>query len=206
MSAIYEFSGLPGDTFDIDLDAVVKTLPAQGPLSGSFKLQLDVFTCPMRLFNGKLHSNKIGIGMSMKDIKLPLVSVSGKDVNDSYDTPIDIQQISPSSLLAYLGLRGIGIPATNGENITRKINGVPYLSMFEIYKNYYANKQEGIGAILHTIAPNTYTFKKIRIEGYDGGGLVGSFEYDLSSTNGIVNWQDWTGNATYLKLHVWTVS
>ena len=62
---------LPGDTFDIDLNADVKTYPTAGPLFGSYKLQLDVFTCPIRLYQGVLHNNKLGIGLKMSEIKLP---------------------------------------------------------------------------------------------------------------------------------------
>ena len=51
--------GLPGDTFDIELNADVKTLPTVGPLFGSYKVQLDVFEVPVRLFQGKLHMNKL---------------------------------------------------------------------------------------------------------------------------------------------------
>ena len=39
---------LPGDTFEIDLDIDVMTLPTIGPLFGSYKVQLDVFECPER--------------------------------------------------------------------------------------------------------------------------------------------------------------
>ena len=55
--------GLPGDSFDIDLDCDVKTLPTLGPLFGSYKVQLDVFECPVRLYNGKLHMNMLNIGI-----------------------------------------------------------------------------------------------------------------------------------------------
>ncbi len=66
---------LPGDTFDIDLEANVLTLPTIGPLFGSAKVQLDVFQIPIRLYNGKLHQNKLGIGMDMKQIKLPVLDL-----------------------------------------------------------------------------------------------------------------------------------
>jgi hypothetical protein len=55
--------GLPGDSFDIDLNCDVKTLPTLGPLFGSYKVQLDVFECPIRLYNGKLHMNMLNIVM-----------------------------------------------------------------------------------------------------------------------------------------------
>ena len=62
---------LPGDTFDITLDAFVNTHPTVGPLFGSFKMQLDIFQCPIRLYQGQLHNNKLGIGMNMASVKLP---------------------------------------------------------------------------------------------------------------------------------------
>ena len=66
---------LPGDTFDIDLDVDVKTHPTIGPLFGSYKVQLDVFNCPVRLYNGSLHMNLLNIGLKMQDIKLPQIEM-----------------------------------------------------------------------------------------------------------------------------------
>ena len=63
--------GLPGDTFDIDLDTRIMTHPTVGPLSGSFKFQADVFTCPIRLYNAMLHNNTLNIGLDMSKVKLP---------------------------------------------------------------------------------------------------------------------------------------
>ena len=48
---------LPGDTFDINLECDVKTHPTIGPLFGSYKVQLDVFQVPIRLYNAMLHMN-----------------------------------------------------------------------------------------------------------------------------------------------------
>ena len=53
--------GLPGDTFDIELNADVKTLPTLAPMFGSAKLQLDVFQIPIRLYEGRLHNNELKI-------------------------------------------------------------------------------------------------------------------------------------------------
>lgn len=55
--------GLPGDTWDIDLNSTVLTHPTIGPLFGRYKIQLDVFYTPIRLYNPLLHNNKLGIGM-----------------------------------------------------------------------------------------------------------------------------------------------
>jgi hypothetical protein len=138
--------GLPGDSFDIKLDCDVKTLPTVGPLFGSYKVQLDVFECPVRLFQGKLHMNMLNIGMDMSEVLLPQVELEAKYEPDGGDN----SQINSSSLLSYLNIRGIG-RTSNGlaGNVFRKFNAVPYLSVWEIYKNYYANKQEERGFVIH---------------------------------------------------------
>lgn len=146
--------GLPGDTFDIELGADVKTHPTIAPLFGSFKLQLDVFTCPMRLYIGKLHNNKLGVGMDMSKVKLPLIQVEAPNANPRIEIPMDIQQINPSSLLSYLGIRGLGKMDLGTSRVKRNFNAIPYLGYWDIYKNYYANKQEEIGAFINTELDN----------------------------------------------------
>ena len=66
--------GLPGDSFEIDLNAHVLTLPTVAPLFGSYKVQLDVFEVPFRLYQAKLHMNALNIGLDMASVKLPLGS------------------------------------------------------------------------------------------------------------------------------------
>ena len=117
---------LPGDTFDIDLNADVKTYPTAGPLFVSYKLQLDVFTCPIRLYQGVLHNNKLGIGLNMSQIKLPQLEVIAGNPN-IYSDYIDMEQINPSSLLAYLGIRGVGRDTEENE-CSRLFNALPSLS------------------------------------------------------------------------------
>jgi len=135
--------GLPGDSFEIDLEADIKTTPTVGPLFGSYKVQLDVFSCPIRLYNGKLHMNLLNIGLNMSEIKLPqiLIQADGAALEDN-------DQINPSSLLSYLNIRGLG-RGTEGQTVEREFNAIPYLAYWDVYKNYYANKQEEIGAYIH---------------------------------------------------------
>lgn len=140
--------GLPGDSFDIDLDCDVKTLPTVGPLFGSYKVQLDVFECPVRLYNGKLHMNMLNIGMDMSEVLIPQL-----EVNVNYDATEkgDNAQINSSSIYSYLNIRGVGRrPAGQGNGtIWRYFNAIPYLGYWDIYKNYYANKQEERGFVIH---------------------------------------------------------
>lgn len=142
--------GLPGDKFDIDLDTMVMTHPTVGPLFGSYKIQCDVFMTPIRLYQGQLHNDKLGIGRDMAAVKLPQITMIAG--SPDYTKDIDNQQINPSSIFAYLGIRGLGQRSGQpaGTACARAFNAVPYLAYWDIYKNYYANKQEEIGAYIHT--------------------------------------------------------
>ena len=140
---------LPGDTFDIELDCDILTNPTLGPLFGSFKVHMDLFFAPVRLYQGALTMNRLGIGLNMSNIFLPQivlesnVPVFNRDINN--------QHTHPSSLLRYLGIAGAGYKATMPNE--RRFNAVPYLAYWEIYKQYYANKQEPNGAAIHNPPP-----------------------------------------------------
>ncbi len=160
---------LPGDSFDIDLECEVLTLPTTGPLFGSFKVQLDVFECPIRLYNGKLHMNMLNIGMDMSQIMLPQMTLKADYVSGIED---DNSQISPSAIYSYLNIRGIGrLEGSQSGEVERMFNAVPYLGYWDIYKNYYANKQEERGFVIHNSGEtNTWAIDEIEIgiNGNDG--------------------------------------
>lgn len=146
--------GLNGDSVELDLDNITRTIPSVGPLYGSYKLQLDVFECPLRLYNGLLHNNMNGIGMNMAAVKLPKITLSTVVKNRTiYNEDLNKSQISKSSLINYLGLNGLGDVdftgiTANTYALSRKINAVPLIAYWDIYKNYYANKQEEKGAYI----------------------------------------------------------
>lgn len=152
---------LPGDSWDIDLDCQVMTLPTIGPLFGSYKVQLDVFSVPVRLYQGKLHMNMNNIGLDMSAVKLPVIHVPGvgyyNSVNDQ--TFNDNEQIGSSCILKYLGISGLGkvmVPTDNEDGIgKRKFNAVPLLAYWDIFKNYYSNKQEENAYVIHTGLQNS---------------------------------------------------
>lgn len=127
--------GLPGDTFDIDLDTKVFTHPTIGPLFGSYKMQMDIFTVPFRLYIAALHNNALNVGMNMSQIKIPMIQpttpVPEKD-NPTASNNDPWKQINPSSILRYLGM----------ETMDETVNAIPLLGYLDIFKNYYANKQE----------------------------------------------------------------
>jgi hypothetical protein len=138
---------LPGDSWDIDLQAEVMTLPTVGPLFGSFKVQLDIFEVPIRLYNPRLHMNLLNVGMDMSKITLPQVRVGALRTTSAATAD---KQIHPSCLFSYLNLRGIGrgITGQTGD-LWRDVNAIPFLGYWTIYKQYYANKQEEYGVVIH---------------------------------------------------------
>lgn len=146
---LYPFIKMVGTnhgTFDIDLDSFVRTLPTKGPLFGSFKLQVDLFSVPFRLYQAILHNNPQKIGMKMNQVYLPkfrLIYNTGEQARLEGSNEYN-WQINESSLLKYLGLSGIGtFQGEIGQTIFhRKFNAIPVLAYYDIFKNYYANKQE----------------------------------------------------------------
>ena len=148
---------LPGDTWDIKTAVNVLTHPTIGPLFGSFKLQLDIFQCPIRLYHSALHNNALNIGLDMSKIKLPKYKiVNNADTLDGVTNTTGSRKtdkINPSSLIAYLGQMGQStkIKTDYGANKNYElINAVPLIAYWDIYKNYYANRQEEIGAFIHS--------------------------------------------------------
>lgn len=143
---------LPGSTYDIELNSSVFTAPTVGPLFGSYKMQMDLFLVPMRLYIARLHNNESGLGMDMENVHIPQLELNAwAKGRDEEIQDIDNSQVNPSSILAHLGIRGAGLTNTPlGNPVKRQFNAIPYLAYYEIYKNYYANQQEEIGAIIHT--------------------------------------------------------
>ncbi len=143
---------LPGDSFEIKLDTDVRTIPTNGPLFGSFKTQLDVFKTPIRLYMKSLHNNKLNAGMNMNQMFLPQVTLKAVNPPLQSEEVIDYDdyQINSSAIFSYLNIRGLGLTSAQNEVMHRHFNSLPWLMYWDIYKNYYANKQEEIGAVIHT--------------------------------------------------------
>ena len=150
-----QFAGA-SSTWDINLMCEIMTHPTVGPLFGSMGVQLDVFSTPIRLYQGAIHNNKLNIGKDMSKVKLPIMKLRaypfpGYTPDGTLPEDIDNSQINPSSLLSHLGIRGVG-QAVNGTDTyyERDFHALWLLNYWDIYKNYYANKQEEEGAMIWT--------------------------------------------------------
>lgn len=146
--------GLTGDTFYVnEIESIIRTLPTNGPIFGSAKFQVDVFCVPIRLYMSALHNNALGIGLKMANIKLPKiwepVTVEGNVGNGKTDEYLikNANNYNPSSLPAYLGKRGLPVNTAN-VSLAIKRQALFELAYWDIYKNYYANKQEEIGFVI----------------------------------------------------------
>lgn len=131
--------GMDGTTFYIDITTKVKTLPTTGPVFGSFKHQIDVFVIPIRLYIAALHNNALGVGLNMSKVLLPQFEVYTANAS-IYEDDVNRGQVNPSSLLSYLGIKGFGHSRTN--QYLRRFPAIFNLAYWDIFKNYYANKQE----------------------------------------------------------------
>lgn len=131
--------GLDGTTFYIDITTKVKTLPTTGPVFGSFKHQIDVFVIPIRLYIAALHNNALGVGLNMSKVLLPQFEVYTANTS-IYENDTNRGQVNPSSLLSYLGIKGFGHSDVN--QYMRRFPAIFNLAYWDIFKNYYANKQE----------------------------------------------------------------
>lgn len=192
---LYPFLCIPamrGDKFTINLNADARTIPTKGPLFGSFKMQVDLFQCDVRLYQAILHNNPLAIGLKMGQVKFPQLEIMDGNVNG---TPF-----ANSSLMKYLGLSGLGHKTSGSAGDTtflRYVNAIPALAYYEIFKTYYSNKQEENAYIIGTET------KQINFSSWEMG--MNSADLD----NYVPSWADWDdendwypteiGNILYLK-------
>lgn len=169
------------DTHEIDLSAMVITHPTVGPLYGSFKLQLDVYVVPIRLYQKLLHNNTMGIGLDMSKVKLPNITAIIKTI-DNPTKDNQWTQINPSALLAYLGLRGWGTVDAKSTQVSVAKNAIPFLGYWDIFKNYYANKQEEKA---YMISSNGSIFRGVETQGGSEKLNVDFSKWRLVFTDGI---------------------
>ena len=185
----YTQIALKGDTFDVDVNSFVRTIPTLGPLYGSFKLQIDMFQVPFRLYQAILHNNTTDIARKMNQVMLPQILLEAIVKASEYDNGFN-PQINESALLRYLNISGVGKPmkrlsAGTSETLKREFLALPTLAYYDIFKNYYANKQEELA---YVITPSENKEEQI--------GLVASV---FSPTNSDINTQQIQNNALSIQ-------
>lgn len=181
--------GLDGTTFYIDITTKVKTLPTTGPVFGSFKHQIDVFVIPIRLYIAALHNNALGVGLNMSKVLLPYFQAFSANTS-IYKTDTNRGQVNPSSLLSYLGIKGFGYSAVN--QYLRRFPAIFNLAYWDIFKNYYANKQEESAYVITGI---DHIWKKISV----GSGVSWSKTW-MDNKSEAYKIESTTENPKYIKI------
>lgn len=181
--------GLDGTTFYIDITTKVKTLPTTGPVFGSFKHQIDVFVIPIRLYIAALHNNALGVGLNMSKVLLPFFHAYSANTS-IYENDTNRGQVNPSSLLSYLGIKGFGHSKVNQH--PRRFPAIFNLAYWDIFKNYYANKQEEKA---YTITGIDHIWKTISVG--SGVNWIRTWTENKSSEYAITPTTD---NPMYIKL------
>lgn len=165
--------GLDGTTFYVDITTKVKTLPTTGPVFGSFKHQIDLFVIPIRLYIAALHNNALGVGLNMSKVLLPQFEACTANTS-IYENDTNRGQVNPSSLLSYLGIKGFGHSEVN--QYLRRFPAIFNLAYWDIFKNYYANKQEEKAYVITGV---DHIWKTIQI----GDGVKWNTTWNNNSAN-----------------------
>lgn len=142
---------LPGDSAKMQIDALITTNALNYQLYGTMKFQVDVFTARMALYQPKMSLNLLDAGLEVQDIKFPQMEVEAERI-DWTKNPSH-QQINPSAAMAYYGISAVGDhsdPEATG-TVKRHFHAMWKLMYTDVYKEFYANKQEGIGVVIHTV-------------------------------------------------------
>lgn len=181
--------GLDGTTFYIDITTKVKTLPTTGPVFGSFKHQIDMFVIPIRLYIAALHNNALGVGLNMSKVLLPCFQAMSANAS-IYEQDTNRGQVNPSSLLSYLGIKGFGHSKVN--QYLRRFPAMFNLAYWDIFKNYYANKQEENAYVITGV---DHIWKKIQV----GNGYVWDKTW-LANSGEQYNVSPTTEKPQYIKL------
>lgn len=181
--------GLDGTTFYIDITTKVKTLPTTGPVFGSFKHQIDVFVIPIRLYIAALHNNALGVGLNMSKVLLPCFEVYSANTS-IYKNDTNRGQVNPSSLLSYLGIKGFGGSDVN--QYLRRFPAIFNLAYWDIFKNYYANKQEEKAYVITGI---NHIWKKLSVG--DGVSWIKTWQDNSSEVYRI---ESTTEKPKYIRL------
>lgn len=139
-----------GDEMSLNVSQLMKTLPLEGPLLGSFKVQLDLFECPYRYYNRILHDDMTGFDPG--DVYFPrwYFDWSNFDAellpSDPGHTGHD-EKLQTTSLHYFLGYpiysaNYYTLEAQAPGILARPYNATPLLSYWDIVRNFYANTQE----------------------------------------------------------------
>lgn len=170
-----------GSRLRIRLDALITSNALLYQLYGSAKFQLDVFSARMALYNPKMLINLNDQGYNISDIKFPQMDL----ITRGFATKENIsnRQVNPSALLRYLGITNNGQNITaSSADVTRRWNAMWLLMYYQTYKEYYANRQEKKGLMIH----NDSGGRTVSSIDYNNGTAVAYIQQAPATSNNIM--------------------
>lgn len=123
-----------GDHHQLEFKHLMNTQAILNPLYGSYRLQICVFFAGVSLYVPKLWRNG-----SMTQGSSGLLDAGFPYIHISPNKPM--YHVNESSLAAYLGM-GYHTGLFTGDQSRLPINLIPYLMYYDIFRHYYANRQE----------------------------------------------------------------
>lgn len=137
-----------GTTYEMEINELVRTIPTNGPLFGSFELRVEVFFYPLRLTQGILHNNPIALGLNANQVILPTAAVElttleayNEYLSDGGNMPLEHASAGVSSLINYCGAQALPLSYTADDQVMEIAAG-PMFAYYDYVKNYHINKQE----------------------------------------------------------------
>lgn len=200
-----------GDEVDFSPSLFAQAMPMNAPLVNGFKMCLEYFFIPDRLYNFHLLSNESGITDDPDSVKFPLISAPIYDVatdgttasrvalSQSVFTGIaeslpasDSSQniVAPGSLADFLGFPVGMFPTFAAQGDNNKFNAVRMLGYLDIIYNYYINQQisaiptaylKGVLLPNDSALPITYTVDELRL-------FLQTIKSSLNPEMAIDNW------------------
>lgn len=158
---IYCREALPGDQIQLEFKHLMNTQAILNPLYGSYRLQICVFFAGTSLYvprlwrNGFMSADSRGI----LDVSYPTYNLSATD---------PITRVHESSLPAFLGL-GVGYGRFSSGTPSKGfyVNLIPYLMYYDIFRHYYANRQEDYFPVMVTSWNNPDRVRRFSLAGLD---------------------------------------
>lgn len=127
--------------------AFVQAFPMNAPLVNGFKLCLEYFFIPDRLYNADLLLDFTGVTSEPDNVKYPSLKPTTLNSVLSFDdkagVSLDAQNIvSPGSLADYMNFPvGFAPIATDSAQWTRRYNMLKAVGYLDVVYNYYINQQ-----------------------------------------------------------------
>lgn len=171
----------PGDDLGQQFESLVNTQALLSPLYGSFKLKIMGFFAGTSLYIPKLWRNgSMQQTDGTLDANYPVFQFPTRATSDIPN----LHAVSPTNVLSYLGYAPGYTDVTAVTSSRRLHNLIPILMLWDIFRHYFANRQE-----VQFPYSSTVTGSNI-VMGYENLSVLDDFFLNLPTNGGLVDLAD----------------